>query len=168
VSALYHPPQSAKAYLLRQLRLEGAVSGPVTDGDRLFFTADGQLVTVDLRGPSAPAIVARTPVPGATTSSAPWAPITFQFTPSTEPPASPPIFADVHQLVSGHLFVRLGGQTMLIFEVSDPARPRLMSRVLVSASSRSPIRLIPGNRVMVPTYEWGVEVVDLNIPDRRI
>jgi hypothetical protein len=164
VSALYREPQSSKAFLQRQLSLQGSVSGPVTDGDRLFFTVDGQVVTVDIRGTSALAIVARTPVPGGTTSYSFWEPVSPWSSPSTQPPASPPIFADVHQLVAGHLFVRLGGRALVIYDVSDPAGPRLLSRVVISASSRSPVRSIPGNRVMIPTHEWGVETVDLKIP----
>jgi hypothetical protein len=163
LSALYHPPSSPRAFLQRQLALPGEVSGPVTAGDHLIFTVDGQLVTIDLRGPTAPAFVSRTPVPGATTSSDPWEPPDIWRVPSTDPPAVPPIYADVHRVVARHLFVTLGGQTMLIYEVSDPAHPRLLDRVLVSPSSRSPIRQVSANRVMIPTHEWGIEVVDLNL-----
>ncbi len=60
--------------------------------------------------------------------------------------------------------MRLGVQTMLMYDVRDPASPRLLDRVLVSPSGRSPIRLVPGNRAMIPSFEWGVETVDLTLP----
>jgi hypothetical protein len=163
LSALYHPPGSPKAFLERQLLVPGAVSGPASDGERLYLTASGQIVTVDLRGPEAPVIRSRTPVPGATTSSAPLDPFRFWPRASNERPTPAPIVADVYGRVAGHLFVTLNMHT-LIYALDDPDHPRLLSRPLLWPSNAAEIRPLPGNRVMAASHEWGVEVVDLSLP----
>ena len=157
VNLLLRDAQSGKAFLQRQLELPGEVSGPVGDGDTLFFTVDGQLVAVDVRGAEAPRIRSRTPIPGATTSYE-RGPLRNGFFNS-----KPGVPANVHRALGGQVFVLLRHRVMLVYDARDPDRPRLRDGFVIS-SDRAPVRELPGNRAIVARDQVGVAVVDLPPP----
>jgi hypothetical protein len=158
ISTLYRRPGTTRAYLERQLSLEGSASGPVMDGDTLFATIGGQLVAVDLGQPDAPRVISRTPVPGATTSG-PW--VDSGGLEGARGASPPVVAADVNRVVGGHVFVMLAGTSMLVYDARQPAQPRLLDRLIISPRGAHPVRPAPDGRAVVPRAEWGVEVVDL-------
>jgi hypothetical protein len=161
VNALYRDVQSDRVFLQRQLELRGAVSGPEGDGDTLFFTVDGQLVAVDLRGPEAPRILSRTPVADASSSGDGGSTSTgYPVHPVTDPPTPYALPANVHAVVGGHVFVMLRHAILLAYDARDPAHPRLLDRFVVS-SGPSPVRAVAGNQALIARGELGVELVEL-------
>jgi hypothetical protein len=161
VNALYRGAGSDLVFLQRQLELRGAVSGPEGEGDTLFFTVDGQLVAVDLRGPDAPRILSRTPVADATTSGDGRPTSTgHPVHPITEPPTPYALPANVHAVVGGHVFVMLRHGILMIYDARDPGHPRLLDRFVVSRGL-SPVRAAPGNRALIARDELGIELVEL-------
>jgi hypothetical protein len=145
-----------------QLALSGGVSGPIADSNALYFTVNGALLAIDLRGPDAPRLLSTTPIPGATFSGS--------LTAENPGPGGtlPPVAADVHRAVAGHVTVLLLEESstathraQLIYDVTDPAHPRLLDRATITFGRRPIVRLAPGNRLMVPRGDGGVDLLNL-------
>jgi hypothetical protein len=166
ITALYHAPGAARAYLQRSLRFEGGVSGPVVDGATAYVTVKGELVAVDLAGPEAPSIISRTQIPDATVSGHDWAdaPGPAILTPPTTTTEAPRIAGDIHQIVGQHAFVLRQGREMLVFDVREPTFPRLRNQKVATPRGAHPVRLAPRNRAVIPRAEMGFAVVPLSAP----
>jgi hypothetical protein len=68
----------------------------------------------------------------------------------------------VNRLVAGQLFVHVAGRGLLIYDVRDPQRPRLLDRVLPGLD-RAAIRAAAPNRLLV-SAKSGVEILELAPP----
>ncbi len=160
VSTLYRDARSSRAFLQRQLALPGGVSGPVADGDALFFTVDGKLVAVEPFAPGGPRVRSRTAVLDASVSGD-GGPLGSGF--PRDLPGDPPVYpspANLHRAVNGQVFVVYRHGVMLIYDARDRDRPVRLDRFVVT-SDRTPVLPVAGNRALLTRDGWGIEVVAL-------
>ncbi len=165
VSALYRPTGGDRAYLQGQVSLDGSWGGLGYDGRALFTILDGQLVTVDLTNPATLKMTSKLAIAGVasggtiyTTKGAPAigasdAPVSSTYVPSGS--------AFIRHAEAGRLFVSVSYNGILVYDVSDLAKPTL-KQFLGTPGGSNYIRLSTDRmRAYLPGGMWGVAVIDL-------